>query len=714
MFEAQARTGQMEVSEGRSARTGIGFPEVDKRLLLRAYRLMVTSRQLEALELRLKRQRRVLFQLSSAGHEVVQAAAAILLRPGEDWSYPYYRDRVVALGLGVRPADMLRQAMAKATDPSSGGREMPYHYGSRDLHIVNQSSPTGTQFPQAVGTAEAGVLARRLGASPLRPEFVDGELVYVSGGEGGASEGEFYEALCAATLKHLPVLFLIQDNAYAISVPVEVQTPGGNLSDLLRSFPDLFVEEVDGLDFVKSYETLKRAVGHCRRGQGPALVHAHVLRLRPHSDSDNDTLYRPASEKQADALRDPLPAFEKLLKEEWHATEAELAAIQDSVLEELHAARDEVMAEPEPEAESATRFVYNPETVVEVENTPRRDGPDVTMVAAINRTLEYEMRTDPRVVVFGEDVADVSREQHLDEVRGKGGVFMVTQGLQREFGKDRVYNTPIAEAAIVGRALGMAVRDFRPVVEIQFLDYIWPAMNQIRNELSVMRWRSNNMFATPVVLRVPTGGYLHGGALYHSQSAEAIFCHCPGLRVVMPSQARDAVGLLRTAMRCGDPVLFLEHKHLYRQDYARRPYPGDDYAIPLGEASTVREGDDVTLVSYGALVEKGLRASDELASEGVEVEVIDLRSLQPYDWESIRRSVMVTGRLVIAHEEFRSFGFGAEIAARAADELFEYLDAPVGRVAGKDAPVPYSPVLEEAMLPGVSDIVDTLRRTARF
>ncbi|MCZ6795437.1 MAG: dehydrogenase E1 component subunit alpha/beta [Planctomycetota bacterium] len=674
---------------------------------------MVTSRELDAVELRLKRQRRVYFQLGSAGHEVIQAAASMLLRPGKDWFYPYYRDRVLALGLGVSPRDMLRQAMAKATDPASGGRMMPYHYGSPELHIVNQSSPTGTQFSEAAGTAEGALLARALPPSDLRPSFLDDELVYVSGGEGSTSAGEFYEAVCAAALKRLPVLFLIQDNEYAISVPTEEQTPGGSISALFSSFPHLCIEDVDGLDFPASYEAIQRAAEHCRRRRGPALVHARVVRLTPHSDSDNDLLYRPASEKEEDALRDPVVLFESYLKSASWATDAELEALRGSVRTDLEQAVEEVAPEPEAEPEQVELHVYNPVQTVEIETTPREEGSPLTVVDAINRTLATEMEADPRIVVFGQDVADVSRLRHLEQVKGKGGVFKVTHGLQRRFGEHRVYNTPIAEGSIVGRALGLAVRGFRPVAEIQFFDYIWPAMHQIRNELSLMRWRSNGAFACPVVLRVPTGGYLRGGAVYHSQSGEAIFCHCPGLRVVIPSNARDAVGLLRTAMRCGDPVLFLEPKHLYRQSYARAPYPGDDYVIPLGKARTVRQGDALTLVVYGALVEKGLRAARELSAEGIEINVIDLRSLQPYDWDAIRESVVATGRLVVAHEESRSFGFGAEIAARAAEDLFDYLDAPVGRYAAKDVHVPYSPDLEDAVLPQVAGLVEVLRRTAR-
>ncbi len=706
------------------------IPGLERTSLLRVHRLMLLARAMDEAELKLRRHQKTFFQLSGAGHEAVQAAAVLLLKPGHDWFYPYYRDRTLCLGLGIRPVDMFLQAMGKGSDPSSGGREMPLHFGSPELHVVNQSSPTGTQYLQAVGTAEAGLIARRSekqpggasngsgrllpGGKPTLPRYERDEVVYVSGGEGSTSEGEFYEAISAASLLRLPVLFLIQDNEYAISVPAEIQTPGGNVSALLRGFPHFFVEEVNGLDVVESFSTLRRALVHLRSGQGPALVHAHVVRLRPHSDSDDDRLYRPRAEKAAENARDPIPAFEDLLLREGYLRQEDAEAIHAEVRQDVDRTVDAALLEPLPDPASATLHVFNPRTVIEVESDARTEGQPITVVEAINRTLEHEMRRDPRIVVFGEDVADLSRSQYLDEVAGKGGVFKVTHNLQRKFGDHRVYNTPIAEAGIVGRAFGLAVRGFIPVAEIQFFDYIWPAMEQIRNELSVLRWRSNNAFSAPVVLRVPIGGYLTGGGIYHSQSGESIFCHCPGLRVVLPSNARDAAGLLRTAIRCGDPVLFLEHKHLYRQSYARSPDPGPDYVIPLGKARVARTGNDVTVITYGALVEKSLRAADDLAAEGIDVEVIDLRSLQPYDWDAIEVSVRRTNRAVVAYEDNRSHGFGAELAARLADELFQDLDAPVARVAALDTPVGYSPVLERATLPQVEDIAAAVRRVRKY
>ncbi|MBN1444347.1 MAG: dehydrogenase E1 component subunit alpha/beta [Planctomycetes bacterium] len=713
MFETRSlqRGGRPSSSEPSRSEE---LQRLGKQPLLRAHRLIVTSREIDDAELRLKRQGAVFFQIGSAGQEVVQAAAARCLRAGKDWVYPYYRDRTLALALGVTVRDMLRQSMAKATDPSSGGRQMPCHYGSDRLRIVSQSSPTGSQFLQAVGTAEAGLLARRLPDGRDVCDVEEGELVYVSGGDGSTSEGEFFEALNLALLRRLPVLFVIEDNGYAISVPVEEQTAGGSISGLVGGFPGLHVEETDGLDFLASYAAFQRATAWCRGGHGPALVHARVVRLCSHSDSDNDLAYRPAAEKKADDALDPLPAFERMLIDAGIAAEEELAEIRRNVREEVVEACGEVAAEPDPDPSSATRYLFNPRIVVTAETPPEEGGPLISMVDAINGTLRAEMEINPRILLFGEDVADVSRLCHLGEVEGKGGVFKVTHGLQKKFGGDRVFNTPLAEASIVGRAVGLAVRGFIPVIEIQFVDFIWPAMNQIRSELCLMRWRSDNHFSCPVVIRAAAGGYVRGGAIYHSQSVETIFCRCPGIHVVMPSSASDAAGLLRTAMRCGDPVLFLEHKHLYRQSYARSPDPGPEHVIPLGRARTARRGEDITLVTYGALVEKSLRAAEELAAERIEIEVIDLRSLRPYDWEAIRDSVARTGRLVVASEESLAFGFGSEIVARAAGELFEYLDAPVERVGSLETHVAYSPVLERATLPQVDDLIRVLRKTARY
>jgi 2-oxoisovalerate dehydrogenase E1 component len=682
---------------------------LDADHLLHAWRIMLLSRRLDDREIVLKRQNRVFFQISGCGHEAVSAAAGAVLRAGHDWFYPYYRDRALCLMLGATAEEMLLASVGAGADPASGGRQMPSHWGFKRLNVVAQSSPTGTQFLQAVGCAEAG---RR-----LRPD--SDEVTLVSGGDGSTSEGEFWEAMNAACLERLPVLFLIEDNEYAISVPIEKQTAGGSISRLLAGFPHLLRLEVDGCDYVASYQVLSEAAAWCRERRGPALVHAHVIRPYSHSLSDDERLYRPEEERAAEAQRDPILRFPEWLLAEGIADARTLQRIAHEVEEEIEAATEKALRAPGPEPGSALRYLYSERvdpTSDAFSTPPHFEGEPRTMVEEINLTLAEEMRRDPRVIVFGEDVADCGREQYLDRVKGKGGVFKATAGLQREFGSHRCFDTPLAEAAIVGRAIGMATRGLKPVAEIQFFDYIWPAMMQLRNELATLRWRSNNAFSCPAVIRVAIGGYLSGGAIYHSQCGEVLFTHIPGLRVVMPSNALDACGLLRTAIRCDDPVLFLEHKKLYREPYNRSPHPGKDFMIPFGRARIVKSGASLTVITYGAVVQKALQAAAALEKQNPRqtVEIIDLRSLSPYDWETIRRSVEKTNRVLVAHEDCLSWGYGAEIAARIADELFDRLDAPVGRVGALDTWVAYNPQLENEILPQPEDLAREMERLLSY
>jgi 2-oxoisovalerate dehydrogenase E1 component len=733
------------VAEANKA--GKAYEGLSRQQLIDAYRLMYTSRRLDDREIMLKRQQKIFFQISGAGHEAVTVAAGLAMKAGYDWFFPYYRDRALCLALGATPYEMLLQAVGAAEDPSSGGRQMPSHWGYKRLNVVTQSSCTGTQILHAVGCAE---VSRYMIAHPNAAQKASGdyrefkdvtfygdEVTYVSLGDGTTSEGEFWEAMNAAANHRLPIVFLVEDNGYAISVPVEVQTAGGNISRLVSGFPNFHFEEIDGTDPVVSYGAFSRAVAHCRAGVGPSFIHAHVIRPYSHSLSDDEKLYRPDIERQRDAARDPITRMQLFLIREGILDEKAINKLEKEVEEGLQDAVDRALAAPVASPESIKQFLYSPDidptsAAFDTDAPPaspaagegarathdqeKKPAPK-TMADLINATLRDEMRRDDRIVIFGEDVADCSREEYLRQkmVKGKGGVFKLTSGLQCDFGSERVFNAPLAEASIAGRATGMAVRGLKPVVEIQFFDYIWPAMMQLRNELPTIRWRSNGAFSAPCVIRVPIGGYLTGGAIYHSQCGESMFTHTPGMHVVFPSNALDAAGLLRTAIRCDDPVMFLEHKRLYRESYGRAAYPGPDYMIPFGKARLVHPGTDLTVVTYGAVVPRALQAVQKLErEEGLKIELIDLRTLNPYDWETIAGSVTKTNRVIVAYEDTLSWGYGAEIAARIADELFDKLDAPVKRVAAKDTFIAYQPTLESAILPQVQDLYLAMKELAEY
>jgi 2-oxoisovalerate dehydrogenase E1 component len=711
------------VLNGRDAAgttTGAASPSIglDNAQLLTAYRVMLLSRKLDDKEIQLKNQSQIFFQISGAGHEAIGVAAGFALKAGYDWFCPYYRDRALCLMLGMTPLDMLLAAVGSKDDPNSGGRQMPSHWSSTALNIVSGSSPTGTQVLHAVGVAEAGVIYGRVREIPDRDARAHAdEVTFVSLGDGATSEGEFWESLNTACTRQLPLLFLVEDNGYAISVPVEAQTPGGDISRLVRSFPGLHVDSIDGTDFFASLRAMRDAVAYVRARKGPAFVHARVTRPYSHSLSDDEKLYKPPAEREAEARRDPIKRLGAFLEQNHVATAQDLAALAAEIERDVNDAAAQALAAPKPAKDTCERWLYSPDvdpTSASFETPPHPEGKPDTMVAAINRTLKDEMARDPRIVVFGEDVADASKKEALPLVPGKGGVFKLTHGLQRLYGDDRVFNSPLAEANIVGRAVGMAARGLKPVVEIQFFDYIWPAMMQIRDELTMMRYRSANTWKCPVVIRTPIGGYLRGGGPYHSQSGESIFAHCPGIRVVFPSTAIDAAGLLRTSIRCDDPVLFLEHKHLYRQTYNKSEYPGKDFMIPFGRANLRREGDHVIVVTWGALVQRTLVAAHQAEKDHISVAVLDLRTIVPYDWEAIASHVKRTNRIVVAHEDQLMCGFGAEIAARVSSELFEHLDAPVRRVGARNVPVAYCPDLEEAILPQSNDILKAIRETARY
>jgi 2-oxoisovalerate dehydrogenase E1 component len=670
------------------------------------FRLALVSRALDDREITLRQQNRAFFQISGAGHEALLLGLARSLRPSYDWFFPYYRDRALALALGVTPVEILMQAVGAAADPASGGRQMPCHWGAVDLNIVSQTSVTASQCLPAVGCAEA---ARYIGRRPGLPGCVayGDEVTYVSLGEGATSEGEFWESLNTATRLHLPVLFVVADNGYAISVRSTDQHPAP-ISEMVRGIRGLHVVKMDGREYFEVRRKGANAIAHVRAGAGPCLVHALVTRPYSHSLSDDQKKYRIAEELDDEREHDPITVLEQHLIAAGVLTPTAAEQIRAEAKDVVRAAAEEALACARPAPESAVEHVCAPLPVTDDPGDPPATETDpVTFGEAIRLTLHEVMAADERIRVFGEDVADADPHV-IDEVPGKGGVFGITFGLQRAFGDARCYNTPLAEANIVGRAVGQAMRGLRPCAEIQFFDYVWPAMNQLRSEAATTRWRSNGEFACPMVVRIPIGGYLQGGAVYHSQSGESIFAHCPGLLIAFPSRARDAAGLLRTAFRCEDPVLFLEHKHLYRQGHNRDPMPPPGWMLPFGRGAYVARGDRATVVTWGATVNLAQKAARAIGPEAG-IEIIDLRTIAPWDRDIVAESVRKTGRVLVVHEDTLTCGFGAEIAAFVADECFEHLDAPVWRLAATDTFCAYEPSIENAILPQAADVERDLR-----
>lgn len=696
-----------------------------KKEMLKMLSNIYISRKTDDAEISMKKQSKAFFQISGAGHEGILTAAAMVLKPKHDWFLGYYRDRALCLGLGVTPYEMLCQANGNMGDTASYGRMMPAHWGNKKLNIVNKSSCTGTQFLQACGLAEAGIWFKKLRdehkVDTAGMDFHDDEIVYVSTGDGTIAQGEFWEGITTASVNNLPVLFLVEDNGFAISTPTHVQYPEGSISKTLANFPGLKIFNCDGCCPIDSYATMTEAANYIRKNRKPALVHATVTRPYSHSLSDDHGMYRTKDELAEEGLRDVFHAFPKFLIETGIITEVERAEVFKKVSADVKEAMDKAITTEWPKLETVMDHLYSEEvdmTGPSFERAANFTGKDdVPMAASINKVLRTEFHKNPMLRMWGEDVADFFEKERLDnpELKGKGGVFKLTANVQRESKDGQVFNSPLAEANIIGRAIGMSIRGIKPVVEIQFFDYIWTAYMQLKNEMATLRYRSGGDFKCPMVVRVPIGGYLKGGAIYHSQSGESLFTHIPGIRVAFPSNSTDAAGLLRTAIKGDDPVMFLEHKHLYYQGYNRAADPGDEFMIPFGKARVVREGRDATIVAWGALVQKSIEAARKIeAATGKTVEVIDLRTLAPYDFEAIKKSITKTSRLMIAHEEHKTSGFGGEITARVNEECFELLDAPILRVGALDVHCAYNPALEDLILPQVSHVEEVLTRLLNY
>ena len=663
------------------------FKGYTKKQLLEIYHNMALSRRLDDKQLILLKQGKGFFHIGGAGHEAAGMAAALAFKPGFDYAYPYYRDQAFCLGWGMTCRDHLLAFLAKEGDPSSGGRQMPQHYGHKELNIVSQSSPTGTQFLQAVG---AGFALQR-----------DGEkgVVYVSSGEGTSSQGDFHEALNWASRDKVPVIFHIENNHYAISVPIEDQTAGGSVYKISAGYDNLARFNVEGTDFFETHLAFNKAVERARRGKGPSLIQSDVVRLLPHSSSDDQRKYRSAEDLEADRNRDPLLTFANTCIEAGAAKQEEFDKILALVKSQVDEDAEWAEVQPDPDSNDSLKNVYNTVVPADTPEPSPNSGEKIVLVDAINHALDEELAHNEKMIIYGQDVAG-----------GKGGVFTATRGLTDKHGANKVFNSPLAESSIIGTAIGLATLGYKPVVEIQFGDYIWYSMMQIRNEVATMLYRSNGDWSSPIVIRVPIGGYIHG-SICHSQCIEGFFGHLPGLYIAYPSNAADAKGLLKMACRMDDPVMFMEHKGLYRQGFAATPEPDENYLLPFGKARLVQEGSDLTIITWGALVQKSIEA---VRNTGISADIIDLRTLNPLDMDTILSSIQKTSRAIIAHEDNLTNGFGAEIAARIADEGFEFLDAPIKRVASKDSPVAYSAVLEDELLVQTSWIEKVVQEITAF
>ena len=659
-----------------------------KKQILDIYSKMALSRRLDEKMLILLKQGKSFFHIGASGHEAAQLAAASAMRPGEDWAYPYYRDAAFCIGLGMTSREQLLCFLAKADDPNSGGRQMPQHYGHKALRIVSQSSPTGTQFLQAVGCAMAQKMEKTK------------DVVYVSAGEGTTSQGDFHEALNWASNAKAPVIFHIQDNEYAISTHKSEQT-ADSIYAMTAGYKNLSRYDVNGTDYFETNLAFKQAVERARKGKGPSLIVSNVVRLLPHSSSDDQRKYRTEDDLAEDRKRDPLTVLKDQCILDKIISKKEFEKVCNEIETQVDSDAEWADAQDHPDVDTVLEHIYSVDTAVD-EPEINAIAEKIVIVDAINHALKEEMVRNDKMVIYGQDIADP-----------KGGVFTATKGLSDDFGSDRVFNSPLAESSIVGTAIGMAVAGYKPVVEIQFGDYIWTAMMQIRNELATMRYRSNNDWTCPVVIRVPVGGYIHG-ALYHSQSIDGFFIHIPGIYLAYPSNAADAKGLLKMACRMNDPVIFMEHKGLYRQGYATTEEPGEDYVLPFGKVRVVAEGEELTIITWGAMVQKSLEAVTELGLHEGTVEIIDLRTLNPLDLVAIETSLKKTGKALVIYEDNLTNGPGAEISALIADRYFEFLDGPVRRVATKDSPVPYNWFLEEKVLPQTSDVAEAIKELLEY